>query len=54
MKPNQLIQRMGVPPELSKDVEAPMAYKDINKVMAAQADLVDVLAVLRPRIVKMA
>ncbi|WP_129714054.1 RtcB family protein [Pedobacter sp. SYP-B3415] len=34
--------------------EAPMAYKDIDKVMAAQKELVDVLAVFRPRIVRMA
>lgn len=34
--------------------EAPMAYKDINAVMAAQADLVDILARFDPRIVKMA
>jgi tRNA-splicing ligase RtcB len=34
--------------------EVPMAYKDIDQVMAAQADLVDVLARFMPRIVKMA
>ena len=34
--------------------EAPMAYKDIHAVMAAQADLVDVLARFEPRLVKMA
>ena len=34
--------------------EAPMAYKDIHTVMAAQADLVDVLATFRPRLVRMA
>lgn len=34
--------------------EAPMAYKDINAVMAAQSDLVDVLARFEPRLVKMA
>lgn len=34
--------------------EAPMAYKDIHTVMAAQTDLVDVLAVFQPRIVRMA
>ncbi|GAB3921046.1 RtcB family protein [Mucilaginibacter myungsuensis] len=34
--------------------EAPMAYKDIHKVMAAQRDLVDVLAEFHPRIVRMA
>lgn len=34
--------------------EAPMAYKDINKVMAAQSNLVEVLARFNPRIVRMA
>ena len=34
--------------------EAPMAYKDIDKVMAAQADLVETLARFEPRLVKMA
>lgn len=34
--------------------ESPEAYKDINEVMAAQADLVDVLAKFEPRLVKMA
>jgi tRNA-splicing ligase RtcB len=34
--------------------EAPMAYKDIHKVMAAQTDLVDVIAKFEPRMVRMA
>ncbi len=34
--------------------EAPMAYKDINLVMNAQQDLVDIIARFRPRIVRMA
>lgn len=34
--------------------EAPMAYRDIDKVMAAQRDLVEPLARFQPRIVKMA
>ena len=34
--------------------EVPMAYKDIEKVMAAQTDLVDVLGRFDPKIVKMA
>ncbi|WP_242691609.1 RtcB family protein [Desertivirga arenae] len=34
--------------------EAPMVYKDIHSVMAAQVDLVEVLAEFQPRIVKMA
>jgi tRNA-splicing ligase RtcB len=34
--------------------EAPMAYKDIDEVMAAQHDLVETLARFEPRLVKMA
>jgi tRNA-splicing ligase RtcB len=34
--------------------EAPMAYKDINLVMASQKDLVDVVAKFTPKIVRMA
>ena len=34
--------------------EAPMAYKDIREVMAAQADLATVLGQFEPKIVKMA
>lgn len=34
--------------------EVPMAYKDINDVMSAQQDLVDILARFEPKIVKMA
>ncbi|MEO3406401.1 RtcB family protein [Mucilaginibacter sp. CAU 1740] len=34
--------------------EAPMVYKDIHTVMAAQQELVDVLASFQPRIVRMA
>lgn len=34
--------------------EAPMAYKDINLVMAAQSELVDVVAKFTPKIVRMA
>jgi tRNA-splicing ligase RtcB len=34
--------------------EAPVAYKDIHQVMAAQADLVEVIARFDPKIVKMA
>jgi tRNA-splicing ligase RtcB len=40
---------------LSADLdETPMAYKDIEEVMAAQADLVEILARFEPKIVKMA
>jgi tRNA-splicing ligase RtcB len=34
--------------------EVPMAYKDIDAVMAAQQDLVETLARFDPRLVKMA
>ncbi|HEY8535723.1 MAG TPA: RtcB family protein, partial [Vicinamibacterales bacterium] len=34
--------------------EVPMAYKDIDEVMDAQRDLVDVVARFEPRLVKMA
>jgi len=34
--------------------EVPMAYKDIDTVMAAQQDLVESLACFEPRLVKMA
>lgn len=34
--------------------EAPMAYKDINQVMAAQQELVDVVAKFTPKLVRMA
>jgi tRNA-splicing ligase RtcB len=34
--------------------EVPMAYKDIDAVMAAQRDLVEPLARFEPRLVKMA
>ncbi len=34
--------------------EAPMAYKDIESVVAAQRDLVDIIAKFTPRIVRMA
>ncbi len=33
--------------------EVPMAYKDINQVIAAQSDLVDIIARFQPRIVRM-
>jgi tRNA-splicing ligase RtcB len=34
--------------------EAPMAYKDIHQVMAAQQELVDVVAKFTPKLVRMA
>lgn len=33
--------------------EAPMAYKDINEVMACQADLVDIVGKFHPKVVRM-
>ena len=33
--------------------EAPMAYKNIETVMASQSDLVDILGTFQPRIVRM-
>jgi tRNA-splicing ligase RtcB len=33
--------------------EAPMAYKDIHEVMRAQQDLVDIIGIFQPRIVRM-
>lgn len=34
--------------------EAPMAYKDIDRVMAAQEDLIDIVARFQPKMVRMA
>ena len=34
--------------------EAPMAYKDIEQVMASQLDLVDIVAKFSPKLVRMA
>jgi tRNA-splicing ligase RtcB len=34
--------------------EAPMAYKNINDVISAQSDLVDIVARFTPKIVRMA
>ena len=34
--------------------ETPQAYKDIQEVMAAQAELVDIVAKFQPKVVKMA
>jgi tRNA-splicing ligase RtcB len=42
------VSLMGGSPE-----EAPLAYKDIHEVMAAQTDLVEVLAAFYPKIVRM-
>jgi tRNA-splicing ligase RtcB len=48
-----LVQRKVVLLSAGLD-EVPMAYKDIEEVMAAQADLVEVVARFDPRLVKMA
>jgi tRNA-splicing ligase RtcB len=50
----QFLARRGVTLVSADLDEVPMAYKDIGKVMAAQADLVEILARFEPRIVKMA
>ena len=50
----QLLTERGVELLSAGLDEVPMVYKDIHAVMAAQEDLVDVLARFDPRIVKMA
>jgi tRNA-splicing ligase RtcB len=50
----EMFDRAGVELLSAGIDEAPGAYKDIHKVMAAQSDLVDVIARFDPRIVKMA
>ncbi len=50
----ELFERAGVELLSAGIDEAPGAYKDIHQVMAAQRDLVDVLARFDPKIVKMA
>ncbi len=52
MKP--LLERARVKVLSAGIDEAPKVYKDIDRVMAAQADLVEVLGPFRPRLVKMA
>lgn len=49
-----MLQRNGVTLMTAGLDEVPMAYKDIETVMAAQDDLVEVLAAFHPRLVKMA
>jgi tRNA-splicing ligase RtcB (3'-phosphate/5'-hydroxy nucleic acid ligase) len=48
------LQEMGVSLIGGGLDEAPMAYKDIHQVMAAQTDLVDVVAKFTPKMVRMA
>ena len=47
------IEQIGVEVIGSGLDEAPMAYKDIKKVMEAQKDLVDVIGTFQPKIVRM-
>ncbi|GAB3200824.1 tRNA-splicing ligase RtcB [Pontibacter aydingkolensis] len=49
----QFIQQAGIEVIGSDLDEAPMVYKDIHQVMAAQQDLVDVVGTFHPRIVRM-
>ena len=51
---NKLLARRGVTLMSAGLDEVPMAYKDIDKVMAAQADLVETIARFDPKLVKMA
>ena len=51
---NALLARRGVTLISAGLDEVPMAYKDIDEVMAAQADLVEAVARFDPRLVKMA
>ncbi len=50
----QMLNDQGVTLIGSNMDEAPMAYKDIHTVMAAQEDLVDIVANFSPKIVRMA
>ena len=49
-----LLQEMGVDLISGGKDEAPMAYKDIEQVLAAQKQMVRVIARFQPRMVKMA
>jgi tRNA-splicing ligase RtcB len=51
---NEMLERAGVQLLSAGIDEAPGVYKDIYSVMAAQSDLVDVVARFDPKIVKMA
>jgi tRNA-splicing ligase RtcB len=50
----EVLDRMGVEVISAGLDEVPMAYKDIEQVMAAQTDLVEPIARFEPRLVKMA
>jgi tRNA-splicing ligase RtcB len=51
---SQILQDLGVSLIGGGRDEAPMAYKDIHQVMAAQSDLVDIVAQFTPKMVRMA
>jgi len=51
---NQMLRQRGVKLISAGLDEVPMVYKDIHQVMAAQADLVEVLGRFDPKLVKMA
>jgi tRNA-splicing ligase RtcB len=51
---NRLLRERGVTLISAGLDEAPMVYKDIHAVMAAQSDLVEVLGQFDPKLVKMA
>ncbi len=50
----RFLQQKGVSVLTAEIDEMPMAYKDINSVMAEQSDLVEIIARFDPRLVKMA
>lgn len=50
---NALLQQKGVTLISAGLDEVPFAYKDIETVMAAQSDLVEILARFEPKLVKM-
>jgi len=51
---NQMLRQRGIKLISAGLDEVPMVYKDIHQVMAAQADLVEVLGRFDPKLVKMA
>jgi tRNA-splicing ligase RtcB len=53
-KANRVLEERGVKLISAGLDEVPMVYKDIHQVMAAQADLVEVLGRFDPKLVKMA
>jgi len=53
-KTQRLLKQRGVTLLSAGLDEAPMAYKDIHQVMAAQSDLVEILGRFDPKLVKMA